>query len=36
MPSSHSNQINEIIKIALAVQPQSVLDIGVGFGKYGF
>ena len=36
MPSSHSNQINEIIKIAVAVQPQSVLDIGVGFGKYGF
>jgi hypothetical protein len=36
MPSSDSHQISPIIDIIRAVQPQSVLDIGVGFGKFGF
>ncbi|RME82607.1 MAG: glycosyltransferase family 1 protein, partial [Planctomycetota bacterium] len=36
MPTSLPNQINEILTLILGVAPQSVLDIGVGFGKYGF
>ena len=36
MSTSHSNQINEIIQIAQLLEPMSVLDIGVGNGKYGF
>lgn len=35
MPTSHYLQINEIIQIVKYVRPSSVLDIGVGFGKYG-
>lgn len=36
MPTSHPNQINEIIQIAELLRPASVLDVGVGYGKYGF
>lgn len=36
MPTSHSNQINEIVHIIRMVNPQKLLDIGIGFGKYGF
>jgi SAM-dependent methyltransferase len=36
MPSSSSQQISPILDIIRAVQPHSVLDIGVGFGKFGF
>lgn len=36
MPTSHSGQINEIVEIIVNANPMSVLDIGVGFGKYGF
>lgn len=36
MPSSHSGQINEIMRLVTLCHPMSVLDIGVGFGKYGF
>lgn len=35
MPSSHHLQLNEIVGIILGLRPQSVLDIGPGFGKYG-
>ena len=35
MPTSHWNQINEIIGLVMTVRPKSVLDVGVGFGKYG-
>jgi hypothetical protein len=35
MPTSHYLQINEIIQLVKHVRPASVLDIGVGFGKYG-
>ncbi len=35
MPTSQFTQINQIISSAVALQPKSVLDIGVGFGKYG-
>ncbi len=36
MPSSNPDQINEIMQIVLKLIPDSVLDIGSGFGKYGF
>jgi len=36
MPSSHPNQIEPVVLLALSSRPKSVLDIGVGFGKYGF
>lgn len=36
MPSSHCYQINEIVELILLTNPKNVLDIGVGFGKYGF
>lgn len=36
MPSSNPDQINEIMQIVLKLKPDSVLDIGTGFGKYGF
>jgi hypothetical protein len=36
MPSSHLYQIPTIIKIICGLKPDSILDIGCGFGKYGF
>lgn len=36
MPTSHSNQLNEIVQIAELLSPTSVMDVGVGNGKYGF
>ena len=36
MPSSHLHQINEIMELIFNSKPKSLLDIGVGFGKYGF
>jgi 2-polyprenyl-3-methyl-5-hydroxy-6-metoxy-1,4-benzoquinol methylase len=36
MPTSFPFQINEILLAILNIQPQSVLDVGTGFGKYGF
>ena len=36
MPTSHSFQLNEIVMLIKESQPKSVLDVGVGFGKYGF
>ena len=36
MPSSHPQQLNEIIDLIILTDPQKLLDIGVGFGKYGF
>ena len=36
MPSSHHNQVSKILDIIINLNPQSVLDVGVGFGKYGF
>ena len=36
MPTSHPSQINQIISIIRTVNPQKLLDIGIGFGKYGF
>ena len=36
MPSSHLRQLNEIMELIVVTDPKSVLDVGVGFGKYGF
>lgn len=36
MPSSHHKQINEIVSIISLLKPKKFVDIGVGFGKYGF
>jgi len=36
MPSSHTDQINEIMKLVILTSPKSILDVGIGFGKYGF
>lgn len=36
MPTSQCNQISTIMEIVMAAKPQSVLDIGIGFGKFGF
>ena len=36
MPSSHWNQIETIIEIARKINPKTILDIGCGFGKFGF
>lgn len=35
MPISHSQQLNEVTQILMVTKPDSVLDIGAGFGKYG-
>ena len=36
MPSSHWNQIETIIDICRKLDPKRVVDIGCGFGKFGF
>lgn len=36
MPTSHMYQIADIMELILFTQPQSILDVGTGFGKYGF
>jgi len=36
MPTSGYWQISKLVEIIVALNPASVLDIGVGFGKYGF
>lgn len=35
MPTSHHRQISTIMDAVILINPRSVLDIGVGFGKYG-
>ncbi len=35
MPTSNPFQLNEIVYLAMQINPKSVLDIGAGFGKYG-
>ncbi len=35
MPTSYPNQISTIVKLITKLNPNSVLDVGVGFGKYG-
>src|SRR5215216_7603641 len=35
MPSSRPNTIPTVIHLLKQLEPQSILDIGVGFGKWG-
>lgn len=35
MPTSHYFQLNEIVQLLHLTMAKSVLDVGVGFGKYG-
>src|SRR3972149_3569081 len=35
MPTSQYNQISKIMDLIIELNPKSILDIGVGFGKYG-
>lgn len=36
MPTSGSTQISTILQLAQNISPTSILDIGIGLGKYGF
>lgn len=36
MPTSHHYQLNEITDLIIRTNPRKMLDIGIGFGKYGF
>ena len=36
MPTSHFYQLPQILELILFTDPKTILDIGVGFGKYGF
>jgi len=36
MPTSNYQQIPTILDIVTAIKPNKILDIGIGFGKYGF
>jgi hypothetical protein len=35
MPSSRSNVIPVVVNLVLQLKPRSILDVGVGFGKWG-
>jgi hypothetical protein len=35
MPTSHFKQIPDIIEAAIEVNPSSILEVGIGCGKYG-
>ena len=35
MPSSQHQQITKIVSYVMEINPRSILEIGVGFGKYG-
>ena len=36
MPFSHSGQISAIVSEVESLNPDSILDVGVGMGQYGF
>jgi hypothetical protein len=36
MPSSQPYHLNQVLDLIIRTHPRSVLDIGPGFGKYGF
>ena len=35
MPSSRPNTIPAVVHLLRQIQPRSILDVGVGFGKWG-
>jgi len=36
MPSSRASGISTIVHVVKQLEPESILDVGVGFGKWGF
>ncbi|OGC81720.1 MAG: hypothetical protein A2V81_00685, partial [Candidatus Abawacabacteria bacterium RBG_16_42_10] len=36
MPTSYPENISRIITLIMEIRPRSILDLGAGFGKYGF
>ena len=36
MPTSFHHHISKMVDWVVRLQPRSILDIGVGFGKWGF
>lgn len=36
MPTSHFYQLDQLTELIFILNPKRILDIGVGFGKYGF
>lgn len=36
MPSSRASSIPYVISVVTQIQPRSILDVGVGFGKWGY
>ena len=36
MPTSNFRNISAIMRLIVGINPMSVLDVGIGFGKYGF
>lgn len=36
MPTSQHYQVSKILDLIININPQAVLDVGTGFGKYGF
>jgi len=36
MPSSYVDQITDIMNLIIFSHPKSILDVGIGFGKYAF
>jgi len=36
LPSSYAETISPIVKLIMLSKPKKLLDIGIGFGKYGF
>lgn len=36
MPTSHHNQLSDIVGLIVRTKPRSILNVGVGFGKYEF
>ncbi len=36
MPTSYYSQLNEIVELVVLTKPKSILDVGIGFGTYGF
>lgn len=35
MPTGHFGHISLVVQILMKVEPKSILDIGIGYGKYG-
>ncbi len=36
MPTSHFYQLNQILELIVMSRPESILDVGIGYGKYGY